>query len=246
MADAAVAVAAYVVAWAWLGAVIMAGPAPWYLALAAGSVVIVRAAGSILRREPRFSTPADRVTLGRAVIVACCAAVTMCGLFAEAGLGGLVVLLGTIAFLLDAVDGRVARWTGSATVEGSRLDCDTDAALVLVLSCTAAAPFGPWTLGIGLMYYAFLAAAWFRPSLKNPLPPSTVRRVIGAAQPAALLIALLPGVPSGLGATVLGLALGLLVYSFGRDVLELERLRRATPAMVAGSPAPWAGTALGA
>ena len=46
------------------------------------------------------------------------------------------------------------------------------------------------------MYYAFLAAAWFRPSLKNPLPSSTVRRVIGATQPAALLFALLPGVPA--------------------------------------------------
>jgi phosphatidylglycerophosphate synthase len=140
------------------------------------------------------------------------------------------------------VDGRVARFTGSATAEGSRLDSDTDAALVLVLSCAAAGTFGLWLLGIGLMYYAFLAAAWFRPSLKNPLPSSTVRRVIGATQPAALLFALLPGVPPSLGAMVLGSALGLLVYSFGRDVVELERLRRASPAAVAGSPATCAET----
>ena len=154
----------------------------------------------------------------------------------------LVVLLGTAAFLLDAVDGRVARLTGSATAEGSRLDSDTDAALVLVLSCAAAGTFGLWPLGIGLMYYAFLAAAWFRPSLKNPLPSSTVRRVIGATQPAALLFALLPGVPPSLGAMVLGAALGLLAYSFGRDVVELERLRRAGPDPVAGSPASCAET----
>ena len=235
VADAGVAVGAYLLAWAWLGAATLADPALWSLALVAGAAVIVRAAGSVLRRAPRFSTPADRVTLGRAVVVACCAALTAGGWFAGAGVSDMVVPLGTAAFLLDAVDGRVARLTGWATAEGSRLDSDTDAALVLVLSCAAAGVFGPWPLGIGLMYYAFLAAAWFRPSLKSPLPSSTLRKLIGAIQPAALLFALLPGVPAGLGAVVLGLALGLLVYSFGRDVVELERLRRAVPTAAAGS-----------
>lgn len=249
MTDSGAAVAAYLVASAWIGMVVPADPALWFLALAAGATVIARAAGSVLRRNPRFSTPADRVTLGRAAVVACCAAVAVVGLMAgaEAGTGanGIVVLLGTAAFLLDAVDGRVARFTGSATAEGSRLDSDTDAALVLVLSCAAAGTFGAWPLGIGLMYYAFLAAACFRPSLKMPLPSSTVRKVIGATQPAALLLALLPGVPHWLGAVVLGAALGLLCYSFGRDVVELERLRRANPGVVSGSPASCAGTPTG-
>jgi phosphatidylglycerophosphate synthase len=232
------------VAWASLGAAVLTDPVLWFLALAAGAAVMLRAAGSVLRRKPRFSTPADRVTLGRAAIVACCAAGTVVGLIAGSGTGAssLVVLLGTAAFLLDAVDGRVARVTGSATAEGSRLDSDTDAALVLVLSCAAAGTFGLWPLGIGLMYYAFLAAAWFRPSLKCPLPSSAVRRVIGATQPAALLFALLPGVPPSLGAMVLGPALGLLAYSFGQDVVKLERLRRAGPDPVAGSPASCAET----
>lgn len=245
VADAGTAVAAYLVAWALLGTAILTDPVLWFLALAAGATVIIRAAGSVVRRKPRFSTPADRVTLVRATIVACCAAETVVGLIAGAGASPLVVLLGTAAFLLDAVDGRVARFTGSATAEGSRLDSDTDAALVLVLSCAAAGTFGLWPLGIGLMYYAFLAAAWFRPSLKNPLPSSTVRRVIGATQPAALLFALLPGVPPSLGAMVLGSALGLLGYSFGRDVVELERLRRASPDAVASSTSSRAGTPAG-
>jgi len=244
VADAGTAVGAYLVVWAWLAAAVLTDPVPWLLALAAGAAVITRAAGSVLRRKPRFSTPADRVTLGRAGIVACCAAETVVGLVAGAGPSLLVVVLGTAAFLLDAVDGRVARFTGCATAEGSRLDSDTDAALVLVLSCAAAGKFGLWPLGIGLMYYAFLAAAWFRPSLKNPLPSSTVRRVIGATQPAALLFALLPGVPPALGAMVLGLALGLLAFSFGRDVVKLERLR-ASRASAAGSPATRAGSPAG-
>jgi len=246
VADAGTAVGAYLVAWAWawFGAAVFRDPVPWLLALAAGAAVIIRAAGSVMRRKPRFSTPADRVTLGRAGIVAFCAAETVVGLIAGAGPSLPVVVLGTAAFLLDAVDGRVARFTGCATAEGARLDSDTDAALVLVLSCAAAGKFGLWPLGIGLMYYAFLAAAWFRTSLKNPLPSSTVRRVIGAAQPAALLFALLPAVPPALGAMVLGSALGLLAFSFGRDVVKLERLR-ASRASAAGSPATRAGSPAG-
>jgi phosphatidylglycerophosphate synthase len=236
------------VVWALLGPTLFTDPPLWFLALAAGAAVILRAAGSVLRRKPQFSTPADRVTLGRATVVACCAAETMVALIGGSGTGTgtRVVLLGTAAFLLDAVDGRVARLTGSATVEGSRLDSDTDAALVLVLSFAAVGTLGLWPLGIGLMYYAFIAGAWIRPSLKNPLPSSTVRRVIGAAQPTALLFALVPGVPASLGAMVLGPALGLLAYSFGRDVVELERLRRAAPAPVADSPASCAETPAGA
>lgn len=244
VADAGTAVGAYLVAWAWFGAAVFTDPVPWLLALAAGAAVIIRAAGSVLRRKPRFSTPADRVTLGRAGIVAFCAAETVVGLIAGAGPSLPVVVLGTAAFLLDAVDGRVARFTGCATAEGARLDSDTDAALVLVLSCAAAGKFGLWPLGIGLMYYAFLTAAWFRTSLKNLLPSSTVRRVIGAAQPAALLFALLPAVPPALGAMVLGPALGLLAFSFGRDVVKLERLR-ASRASAAGSPATRAGSPAG-
>ena len=244
LADAGTAVGAYLVAWAWFGAAVFTDPVLWLLALAAGAAVIIRAAGSVMRRKPRFSTPADRVTLGRAGIVAFCAAETVVGLIAGAGPSLPVVVLGTAAFLLDAVDGRVARFTGCATAEGARLDSDTDAALVLVLSCAAAGKFGLWPLGIGLMYYAFLAAAWFRSSLKNPLPSSTVRRVIGAAQPAALLFALLPAVPPALGAMVLGPALGLLAFSFGRDVVKLERLR-ASRASAAGSPATRAGSPAG-
>lgn len=245
-ADAGTAVAAYFVAWALLGTAVLTDPLPWLLALAAGAAVILRAVGSVLRRKPRFCTPADRVTLGRATIVACCAAETVVGLIAGSGAGPLVVPLGAAAFLLDAVDGRVARVTGSATAEGSQLDSDTDAALVLVLSSAAAGTFGLWPLGIGLMYYAFLAAAWFRPSLKNPLPSSTVRKVIGATQPAALLFALLPGVPPWLGAVVLGLALALLACSFGRDAVRLERLRRAGPDPESGSPASRAEAPAGA
>jgi phosphatidylglycerophosphate synthase len=226
VADVTAAVAGFLVPGIWLTDTPITEGGLRALAIAAGAVVIGRAAASILRRAPRLSTPADRVTLLRAVLTACCATLAAACLFAGSRPGILLILLGTTALLLDAVDGRVARSTGTASAAGSRLDTDTDGALVLVLSCAAAATFGPWTLCSGLMYYAFLAGGWFRPSLKAPLPPSTARKVIGAFQPSALLFALTPGVPPALGTTAAVLALVLLVVSFGRDIVELERLRR--------------------
>lgn len=226
MADVAAAVAAFLVPGIWISDLTIpdVGPRAW--ALAAGAAVVGRAAASVLRRNPRLSAPADRVTLLRAVLTACCAAVVVAALFAGSRPGALLIIVGTTALLLDAVDGRVARSTGTASAAGSRLDTDTDGALVLVLSCAAAATFGPWTLCSGLMYYVFLAGGWFRPSLRESLPPSTARKVIGTVQPSALLFALAPGVPPALGVVAAAVAIVLLVASFGRDIVQLERLRR--------------------
>ncbi|MET3923505.1 CDP-alcohol phosphatidyltransferase family protein [Arthrobacter sp. UYEF20] len=235
--DVTVAMGAFLAAGTWLCVTAFPHAAPQHLtlaaALAAGSGVIGCAAASVLRRDPPLCTPADRVTLIRAVLVACCAALTVAGVMAGSVPGGIIAVLGTTAFLLDAVDGRVARFTGTASAAGSRLDTDTDGALVLVLSGATAGTTGPWTLGIGLMYYAFLAAGWFRPSLREPLPPKMARKVIGAFQPAALLLALIPGVPPALGMSAAAVAFMLLGFSFGRDVVELERLRRDDLATVA-------------
>jgi hypothetical protein len=82
---------------------------------------------------------------------------------------------------------------------------------------------GPWALAIGLMRYAYVAASWVRPALRRPLAFSQFRRLVGGGQGVALLIALLPPVPVPAGRAVLALALGLLVVSFGRDVVGQER-----------------------
>jgi phosphatidylglycerophosphate synthase len=137
-----------------------------------------------------------------------------------------VVVLGAAAFVLDAVDGAVARRFACESPAGGRLDVQTDAALVLVLSCAAVPILGPWVLAIGLMWYAFVAAGWFRPELKRTLPVKRLRKVIGAYQPCALLLALTPGVPGGISTAAVVLALVALVASFGRDVVELEHGHR--------------------
>ena len=228
-ADVAAAAAAYFVAGGWLASLHALAPISGVLAVGAGATVLLLTAGSILQRKPRVCSPADRVTLVRAVLTACCAVLTVTGLLGRQLPATLLVLLGAMAMALDAVDGPVARRTRSASDAGARLDTETDAALTLVLSCAAAAVVGPWVLLIGLLYYAFAAAGRFRPALRKTLPPSRARKAIGAFQPCTLLLALTPGIPAVPAAGVLFAALALLLFSFGRDVAVLERRGPAEP-----------------
>jgi len=220
--DALATLAAYVLAALWL---VSLTPAGWVLQLAglsAGALVAGAAVGSVLRRIPRFSTPADRVTLLRAVLVALCAVLAVPQLVTGPRTDFLLPALGGVAFLLDGLDGAVARRTGTSSPVGARFDGATDAALVLVLSVAAAPVAGAWTIAAGALYYVFAAAAFFRPRLRGTLPPSASRKAIGAFQPFALLVALLPGIAHAAATVVPALALVLLVFSFTRDVVQLE------------------------
>jgi phosphatidylglycerophosphate synthase len=164
LTDAATAMVGFLVAGSWLVAVPLRDFAVPYLALAAGIAVVGSAGASILRRKPRLTTPADRVTLVRAVLAACCATMAVPALLGGSPPGPSFVVLGGLAFVLDAVDGAVARRTGSSSPAGARLDGQADAALVLVLSCAAARSLGPWVLASGLMWYVFVAAGQVRPA----------------------------------------------------------------------------------
>lgn len=222
--DAAIAMAAFLVAGTWLMAVPDAESGLLrYAGLGAGAAIMGTAGFTILRRRPPLITPADRVTLVRAVLVACCGAMAVPLFLGVSVPDVLFIAVGTVAFLLDAVDGAVARYFGCASPAGARLDVQTDAALVLVLSCAAAGSHGPWVLAIGLMWYLFTVAGWLRPALRGTLTASRLRKAIGAYQPFAFLLALAPGTPDGIGMAALTLALVSLTASFGRDIVELER-----------------------
>jgi phosphatidylglycerophosphate synthase len=211
--------------WAAVGA----GPRPagagqLALAVAVGAVPPAAAARSVLRRRPRSTTPADRVTLVRVVLVGGCAALAV--LVVAGALPPRpwpLLLLAVPALVLDAVDGWVSRRTGRATPAGARLDMEVDAAALLVLSAALTVALGPWVLAVGLARYAFVAASWLRPALRGPLLPPRLRRPVAGLQAAALGVALGPPVPVPLAASLVGVALALLVVSFGRDVAALER-----------------------
>jgi phosphatidylglycerophosphate synthase len=202
-----------------------AGPALVGAAATVAGIALVAAAGAaVISRAGRWSGPADRVTLSRTVLIGGCATIAVLVLAGTlSSRPWWLLALAAPALLLDGVDGQVARRTGTASAAGARLDMEMDAALLLVLSVVAIASLGWWVLAIGLMRYLFVAAAAFRPQLSGPLPFSQFRRVVAAIQGVTLAAALAPVFPLAVSRTAVAVALVLLVVSFGRDVLYLER-----------------------
>ena len=134
-----------------------------------------------------------------------------------------LVTLSSVALALDAVDGLVARRTGTATPLGARIDGEADAFLILLLSIAVSQDYGSWVLVIGAARYALLLAGWLIPWLAAPLPPRFWRKVVAAVQGIVLTVAA-SGVPSRLvGMIAVAVALLLLAESFGRDVIWLYR-----------------------
>ena len=196
-------------------------------AAVAGVGVVATAGASVMSRTGRWSGPADRVTLGRTVLIGGCATIAILILTgAMSARPWWLLALAAPALLLDGVDGFVARRTGTASAAGARLDMEMDAALIMVLSVIATQSLGWWALALGGMRYAFVAAAWFRPQLSRPLAFSQFRRVVAAIQGVTLAAALSPAVPLMPARIAVAAALALLIISFGRDVITLERGRR--------------------
>ncbi|AJT68908.3 hypothetical protein T261_7310 [Streptomyces lydicus] len=168
--------------------------------------------------------PANRVTLARTVLVGGVTAL-VADSFGHRVPVPVLAALATVALVLDAVDGQVARRTGTATALGARFDMEVDAFLILVLSVYVAMPLGAWVLAIGLMRYAFVAASWVLPWLRGALPHSMARKTVAALQGIVLVVAGAGIMPRWWAGIAVAVALALLVWSFGRDVGWLWRTR---------------------
>ncbi|GHJ49270.1 hypothetical protein Cs7R123_66120 [Catellatospora sp. TT07R-123] len=177
--------------------------------------------------------PADLVTLTRAVLVGGVTALTAESYARPLDVAPLVAVT-VVALVLDAVDGLVARGTGTATEFGARFDMETDAWLIAVLSVYAAPGYGAWVLCIGAMRYAYVAASWVLPWLRGQLFPRYWRKVVAAVQGIVLAVAAADVLPRALVLLALLGALALLTESFGRDVVWLW-LRRPARAAVPAS-----------
>ncbi|GII58675.1 membrane protein [Planotetraspora thailandica] len=186
-------------------------------------------AAAARRSGTRTLGPADHVTLARALLVGGVTALVAVLVMTDHPAKGLplviLVTLSTVALILDAVDGRVARRTGTASRLGARFDMEVDAFLILVLSVFVAASLGVWVTAIGAMRYAFVAAGWVAPWLRGSLPPSFARKTVAAVQGIVLVVAASGVLPYAIAAAAVGLALASLVWSFGRDVVWLWRNR---------------------
>lgn len=138
-----------------------------------------------------------------------------------------VVVLATVALVLDGVDGALARRANLVSSFGGRLDMEVDSilALILTLNVWAAGITGPWIILLGLPRYLFIVAAKIMPWLDKPLPPSLSRRVICVVQVASIIGLYAPILPEVLVIPVALIVAGLLIWSFGRDIMWLWRSR---------------------
>ncbi len=171
--------------------------------------------------------PADTVTLTRATLVGCVASLTADSFLRPAPVE-LLVAIASVALVLDAVDGQVARRSGTASGLGARFDMEVDAFLILVLSVYVARSVGVWVVAIGAMRYAFVVASWAMSWMRRPLPHRYWRKIVAATQGVVLVFAAADVLPTALTVAALVTAFALLVESFGRDIVWLWEHRPVT------------------
>ena len=198
------------------------GVAGWIAGLATGSTATALLVTARMRSDQPAIHPADWVTLTRALLIAGVAGL-VADSFGRPVSGIALITLSSIALALDAVDGQVARRTGTATPLGARIDGEVDAFLILLLSIAVSQDYGGWVLIIGAARYALLLAGWLIPWLAAPLPPRYWRKVVAAVQGVVLTVIASGVVDRLTGMIAVAAALLLLAESFGRDVIWLYR-----------------------
>lgn len=195
----------------------------------------------VFRKVERLG-PADRVTMTRALLVGAVTALVMDS-FVRSVPTAVIVAFASVALVLDAVDGHVARRTGTASEFGARFDMEVDAFLILVMSVYVAGlwgwSLGWWVLAIGAMRYAYVVAGWAMPWLRRRVPPRYWRKVVAAVQGIVLTVAASDLLPRGLLIVAVAGALALLIESFGRDVVWQWRARSAPAGIDVAGAAQW-------
>src|SRR5689334_400687 len=198
------------------------GVAGWIAGLATGSAATALLVTARMRSDQPAMFPADWVTMTRALLAAGVAGLVADSFVRPVSVTALVTL-STVALVLDAVDGQVARRTGTATPLGGHIDAEVDAFLILLLSIFVSQDYGGWVLAIGAARYALLLAGWLIPWLAAPLPPRYWGKVVAAVTGIVLTVAA-SGLPDRrAGMIAVAAALLLLAESFTRNVIWLYR-----------------------
>src|SRR5258708_20629106 len=215
------------------------GAAGWIPGLATGSAAAALLVTARMRSDQPAILPADWITLTRMLLIAGVTGLVADSFSRPVSVTALVAL-SAVALALDAVDGQVARRTGTATPLGARIDSETDAFLILMLSIAVSQDYGGWVLAIGAARYGLLLAGWLIPWLAAPLPPRYWGKVVAAVQGIVLTVAASGATSRLVGMIAVAAALLLLAESFGRNVIWLyrtgagPRTRRALRLAIAG------------
>ena len=225
---------------ALLAALAATGPLPLRAGMAALAIYALIAI-LVWRHATAPFGLASRVTSWRAGLIAVLPALVLAPFRLDPPMCRAVLGLGLIALALDGLDGRIARRRGEASGFGARFDMEVDAAFVLFLSALvfAGGRAGAWILAAGLLRYAWVGAARLWPLLRQPLPPSLLRKSVCVAVLLLLLLALV--LPPSAAVIPSGAALGLLLLSFGRDLVWLLRGRGMAAGGIQGVAAVYDG-----
>jgi phosphatidylglycerophosphate synthase len=129
-----------------------------------------------------------------------------------------------LAAVLDHLDGRLARATGTASEMGRRVDLDLDGFTTLAGYALAVHldKLPPIFLVVGGLRYLYVFGEWALRQAgisPRPVPPSTARRVIASLQSGLLVGVLLPISGPPAAAVAGGVIAAALLASFGRDAL---------------------------
>ena len=198
------------------------GVAGWIAGLVTGSAATALLVTARMRSDQPAIHPANWVTLTRTVLIAGVAGLVADSFGRPVSITALVTL-SSVALALDAVDGQVARRTGTDTPLGGRIDGEADAFLILLLSIAVSRDYGGWVLAIGAARYALLLAGWLIPWLAAPLPPRYWGKVVAAVTGIVLTVAASGLLDRLTGTIAVAAALLLLAESFGRNVIWLYR-----------------------
>ncbi|WP_323095276.1 CDP-alcohol phosphatidyltransferase family protein [Intrasporangium sp. YIM S08009] len=206
------------------------GPAGLVVGFACAAVLLVLVTVGLAASGRLAPGPADGVTLARAVLTCGVAALVVDAAVShvDGGAGtrtAALVVLASVGLTLDAVDGRVARRTGTVSAFGARFDMESDAVLILVLAVHVARDLGWWVLVVGAARYLLLAAQRFAPWLRRGVPARRWRKAVAAYQGVGLTAAASGLLQPAVAVGVVGLGLAALAVSFGTEAATLWRLR---------------------
>ncbi len=224
--DAAIGLSAQLALLAGLAVTVGLDSPGWVIGMACGVTCNGALVHGLIRDGADALRPGDWITLIRATLVGGVAALVADSFSRPPPLTAMV-LLAVLALVLDAVDGLVARRTGTVSAVGARFDYEVDAFLILVLAVYDVRLIGGWVLAIGAARYLFVGAGWLFPWLREPAPYRYWCKVVAAVQGIALTAVTADILPRALTRLALVAALALLAESFGRTVWWLWRHRPA-------------------
>jgi phosphatidylglycerophosphate synthase len=171
-------------------------------------------------------TPDGRFGLANTVTTLRVALVALLGALPDAGVPSACLVLGV--FLLDGLDGRLARRGGTTSSFGAAYDMEADALFVLVagLRLGIAGRLGAWILVQGLIRYAYVVAISLLPTARGDEPRSRAARYVFAGVVLSLAASFWPIPAHCYLAAVMTLLLVVsfarsAFWSFGPDVREV-------------------------